>query len=140
MDGSLYLINHYIRIDRRFPATYGFWWEKYEPEEEVPIFRPTPPELLVRAVNGPSSGYVNQKLKYKVTKYSVSPTEADRGKIKWKVKVDNNETALPEHGEKIELTLRPEWLEKTIKVMAYLKTPDPGVNVDTNKYRYHSEI
>jgi len=129
-------INHHIRIDRRFSTTYGFWWEKYEPEEEVPIFRPTPPEPLVRAVEGPSSGYWNQKLKYKVTEYSVSPTEADREKIKWKVKVDNNETALPQHGEKIELALRPEWLNKTITVMAYLKTPNPRVSVETKVKKF----
>ena len=30
-------INRSIRIDRRFPQTYGFWWEDYK-EEEQPVF------------------------------------------------------------------------------------------------------
>lgn len=39
-----------IRIDRRVPQTYGFWWEEFKPEEKLPIYVAPQPEEEIEYV------------------------------------------------------------------------------------------
>jgi len=133
-------INRDIRIDRRFPKTYGFWWEEYKPEEEAEIVQTTEEKVMVRTLDGSDSGYVNEKLKYKVTGYNIYPTDTDRKNVKWKIKIDKKEIDLEQQGEEIELKLKPDWLEKTIVVMPYLDSPTVDVSHETEVKRFKTRF
>ncbi len=92
------------------------------------------PVLLIRAVEGISSAIVCQTINYHVTKYNIplsAVTENDKKNIRWIVNVDGKEINLSNKGENLNLYILPEWYDKEIIVMPYLKKHTKTVCVRT---------
>jgi hypothetical protein len=126
-------INRNVRMDRRFPQTYAFWWDRYkEPEpREVATVPQQEPIVYVTRVDGPAEGLPNETLTYKAIAYSSSPTDTDRQNVKWQIKVGDRTEPLTDRGETVEIKLKEEWAGEEILVMAYLHSPTEKVSQKT---------
>ena len=122
-------INRLIRLDRRSPQVYGFWWEEYKEEEvkQAPVEQEEKEEkkLLIEKIEGEKEAFPGQKIKYKVIRYNKSDgevTQKDRDSVRWAIKVDGKQEDLQETGETIMLEMKQEWAGKEILVMACLES------------------
>lgn len=130
-------INRTVRMDRRISTTYGFWWEEYKEEEKIPIIpaaisETSKPIVLVTSVKGNTIALPNDKVRYKVTGYSL-PTvnESDCKRVKWVILVDGIKEYRKEQGEIFDLQIKEEWAGKEITVMPYLRAETINVSVKT---------
>jgi hypothetical protein len=123
-------VNKFLRLDRR-KYEYGFNWNTYVPEPEIPMFVRPEPRVYVTSVEGPATGLPNETLYYRATAFSSSPSDRDLRDVKWSVKVDNTTERLDWQGERIRLKMKEEWVGKQITVMAWLHSPDETVSATT---------
>lgn len=93
----------------------------------------TPSHILIVTVEGPEKSLAGDHIEYHVSKYNVDNPSADiRGKVKWKVLVDNNEQPISQPGNDVlKLTVKQEWQNKELVVMPYLNQSTDRVSKKT---------
>ncbi|CCZ07008.1 type VI secretion system tube protein TssD [uncultured Culturomica sp.] len=139
-------IDRKIRLDRRWPETYGFWWQEYKPEERKYIKRAgtteaTPATILVTEVKGPDAALPSEETEYEVTNYNMGNVSShNKAQIKWVVEVDGKKYKQTVQGEKIKLPIKKEWTGKEITVMPYLEKPTGKVSINTKVKKWQFPI
>ena len=135
-------IDSKVRLDRRWPETYGFWWQTYRPEnmkcaKKEATEEKKPVTVLVRKVKGPEMALVGSEAEYEVTGYNIREVSShNKLRIKWVVETGSKRYVQTRQGEKIRITLAEAWVGKEITVMAYLKEPAESVSVKTRVERW----
>ncbi|WP_082868103.1 type VI secretion system tube protein TssD [Tenacibaculum ovolyticum] len=110
-------------------------WHITPIEEEgykSPVQAIAPKTVLVTKVIGPKELKLNEEGTYKVTSYNQTPSEQEKQRIKWMLKIGDKETQLEQQGEEIKYTAKDSKLQgKEILLMPYLKKHTEKVSIKT---------
>ncbi|WP_422090835.1 type VI secretion system tube protein TssD [Tenacibaculum ovolyticum] len=110
-------------------------WHITPIEEEgykSPVQAVAPKTVLVTKVTGSKELKLNEEGTYKVTSYNQAPSEQEKQRIKWMLKIGDKETQLEEQGEEIKYTVKDSKLQgKEILLMPYLKKHTETVSIKT---------
>lgn len=111
-----------IQVGKEGGVTYG------EPEE-VPLQKNS--TVLIVEVKGEKESLPGKEITYKVTRFNIQPTEEDKKRIRWVVKVDDKKEKQSQQGMSLKLKIKKEWVGKEILVMPYLQRPTESVSAKT---------
>ncbi len=90
-------------------------------------------QILIKKVNGPTSGNVGRILQYKVTEFNVSdPSDSEKKHVNWKVELNGKTLAdFGKHGDTLKYKIPPDAAGESILVMPYMNSPTPKISVRT---------
>ncbi|WP_082868154.1 type VI secretion system tube protein TssD [Tenacibaculum ovolyticum] len=110
-------------------------WHITPIEEEIyksPVQATKPKTILVTKVIGPEELKLNEEGTYRVTSYNQAPSEQEKQRIKWMLKIGDKETQLKQQGEEIKYTVKDSKQQgKEILLMPYLKKHTETVSIKT---------
>nr|WP_221410121.1 polymorphic toxin type 44 domain-containing protein [Ornithobacterium rhinotracheale] len=96
---------------------------------KAPIRKPS--IVLIVSVKGKAKALPKEEITYKVTRFNIRPTEEDKKRVRWVVKVDDKKEKQSQKGMSLKLKIKEEWAGKQIVVMPYLQKPTESVSAKT---------